>query len=364
MTETHNYWIKKLLFPKKILIDEPGIITNCVMRRYGGIKSRQRVTVFFEDIISNLQMQSIKKLGKAKASKIWYDGGKAAIERYFFLACTKAASPVIFDSVLTYVLNGFQSSGFSALKNYKKTKNKIVFNGNNNIICRKTGDSSFMCGFLSGTLGSLTGSNFKVVGECKNCPEACSFSCTNGNTKYNSFKHGISVEKYNADNFPEVYAIGKRLGTFRGFMKFNKIDIKSKNGLAYKGKRIILTENGCFELPIKELKKAGGEELMEKGIKDEAEKICASILSSKTKKEKMNELLNLLSAFGWGKPSCKIDSSKLRFKFLNPPINKCGSNYLIYLLNGFINNIFEKKFKFDKIKHSIKPFVLTIDYIC
>lgn len=364
MRGIRDYWVKKLLFPKKVLIDEPGIITNCVMRKYGGVKSRQRMTVFFEDIISNLQSQSIKELGKTRASEIWYYGGKNAAERYFLLARAKVVPAVIFDSVLKYILGGFRSSGFSAAKNYYRVADKFIFTGDNNIICRNTGDSSYMRGFLSGTLSSLTGNEVDVVEKCVGCPNACCFSCTGSNIKHVFSKYSTPVVNYDMVNFPKGSVDKTKQVSFRNLMKFDKAVINNKDGLMYKNKSIILTESGCFELLIKDLIEAGGTRLLEKGVRDEAERLCKAILDSKTEKERIEELLFILCAFGWGVPSYKKSFSKLSFTFLNPPINRFGSDYLIYSLNGFVNYIFERKFNIGRVKRFNNPPVLTVDYIC
>ena len=88
-----KYLFNKLFFPKVVIIDKPGIIINKTIGKFGKEGTKTRVIYIFEDIYSELQLETIKDLGKDKTDLLWYKIGKDVIIRYFFLAKMKKIYP-------------------------------------------------------------------------------------------------------------------------------------------------------------------------------------------------------------------------------------------------------------------------------
>ena len=55
-----DYILAKLFFPRLVIIDKPGIIISEAARKYGHVSSRKRIVFHFEDIIINLQLETMK----------------------------------------------------------------------------------------------------------------------------------------------------------------------------------------------------------------------------------------------------------------------------------------------------------------
>ena len=60
--DIRDYLFNKLFFPKVVVIDKPGIIYNTVANKLSGKETKKRIVWYFEDVIVNLQLETIKKL--------------------------------------------------------------------------------------------------------------------------------------------------------------------------------------------------------------------------------------------------------------------------------------------------------------
>ena len=55
-----NYVFDKLFFPKVVTINNPGVILTKIVRKYGRESSRIRPTYIFEDILVQVQLDTIR----------------------------------------------------------------------------------------------------------------------------------------------------------------------------------------------------------------------------------------------------------------------------------------------------------------
>ena len=58
----------------------------------------------------------------------------------------------------------------------------------------------------------------------------------------------------------------------------------------------------------------------------------------------------LMSAFGWGVPHNTKINNKIIFNFIYPPITKYKPLFRGLILNGYLNQIYGKKFKCEVIE--------------
>jgi len=108
-----NYFFEKLIFPKRFIIDRPGVLINQLSRKYGGAKSQHRTLFVFEDIIAGLQLDTIKEIGMEATKEMWYKIGKDVGIQYMALGETKRVSKRMLPIVVNYVFSGFRASGMS-----------------------------------------------------------------------------------------------------------------------------------------------------------------------------------------------------------------------------------------------------------
>lgn len=84
-----DYVVDNLIFPKALIIDQPGLVYSLLAKGYWGKKEKRRVVFIFEELISFLQLETIKKIGLENSSLLWYRIGKDIAFRYLLLADIK-----------------------------------------------------------------------------------------------------------------------------------------------------------------------------------------------------------------------------------------------------------------------------------
>ena len=70
----------------------------------------------------------------------------------------------------------------------------------------------------------------------------------------------------------------------------------------------------------------------------------------------------MLCAFGWGIPYLRKVDNNLVFEIVHPPISKYGFLYQALVINGYLNYIFNVKFKIKNIKQTANPLKISIYY--
>lgn len=346
-----DYIFNKLFFPKVVTIDKPGIIYNIFSRKFGG-RQTKRVVLYFEDIIANLQLETVEVLGKQSTNDLWYKIGKDVGARYMLLGKSKKPPSYLLPIIIDYLLTGFSSTGFSITQKQKFNHKKrlLILKGYNNIICRKSEISDYFAGAISGLLSNLYGKNIEAeMRGCCNSNKSCKIVMSpNIKTKYIPDINEIKPSKsYNQLNFSykERKYLFKKTSSYSDLIKFKKIMLEPT--MNFQNKTISVIEIGCLELIQYNYKKIGQEKLFIKGVTKGAEKLANELFIGIDNKFKFIE--SMISGFGFGIPYYKKSKKEIEFNFIHAPITKFGFWYQVYVLNGFLNHYFDCKVHFKKI---------------
>ncbi len=70
--DVKKYIFDKWLTSNRVTLNYQGVIITNAIKKYGTLTSINRSSYIFEDIFINLQLATIKKIGKEQTSKIWY----------------------------------------------------------------------------------------------------------------------------------------------------------------------------------------------------------------------------------------------------------------------------------------------------
>lgn len=362
--DVKRYLFDKLIFPKTLVINKPGIIYTKQGRKFGSSNTRRRLVFHFEDIIANLQLETKKEFGKKKTEELWYKIGKDVGMRYMLISKAKIPPSFLIPSIVEYIFNGLKSGGLSLAENvdYNHKNKSLILNGRDNFICRKSGICS-AAGSVSMIFSFLTGENIEAEVKCENCPEKCIVLINkNIKTKYipnsNELKPLVDYKKL---NFPDKISLFSKLPSFENLMTFNKIKVDSGK-FNFLGKTILPTEAGFLGLIVEHYVKINKKYLLEKGLVEGAQNIARDIFKDNlTINDKINTLKTILGAFGWGIPNYQKKDGKIIFDFLYPPRTRYSYLYQALVINGYLNYIFDKKFEIKKINSSEK-FRIRIEY--
>jgi len=132
--------------------------------------------------------------------------------------------------------------------------------------------------------------------------------------------------------------------------------------MCFLNKMIIPTIAECLGLTANHFIKINKKSILEKGLIDGAQNLAKYILQDKkTISEKINAIKIMLSAFGWGIPNYKKEGRNIIFDFVYPPITKYSFLYQALVINGYLNYIFNEKFKIKEIK-LIRNSIIRIKY--
>ena len=367
MENARNYILNKLFFPKVAVIDKPGVIISKTSRKYGKKDSMKRIVFYFEDIISSLQLETIKELGKEKTSELWYKIGKAAGTRYLLLSKAKQPPSFLLPSIIEYIFSNLEANGMSVC-------NKIIFNskndsliliGKNNIIWRKTKDGSLFSGLVSGILSFLLKRNIEAEYDYSVYDKKCKIIADKKiKKKYiPNFRDLSPLKEYNKLNCPLKNIKTSNLPSFSDFIKFKRIKVIKKGRFYLDDQTIIPSEIGLLELIIKYYEDYKIKRLLEKEIIKSAEKIYEKISDNESNiKQNLESIRKIFCALGLGIPHYKINKNGIIFYILNAPICKYGFKYHSLVLNGFLNKIFKTKFKIKKVELKINPVLIKIEF--
>lgn len=345
-----NYFFEKLIFPKVITIDRPGYIITRYTKRYGD-PIEQRSVFHFEDILANIQIETIKKIGKEKSSEIWYDIGKDTALHYLKMSNIKKIPRILLPSVLEYIFTTFKSVGTSMAENisFDKKNCSLILYGSNNPYCRKSNECNLFAGATSGFLSLLSGENIEAKGECENCPKNCKIVANRNiirkfSTSLTNLSPSLGDKKL---NFPMETAENNR-NSLSDFIRFKKINIDNSGKFYFKNKILLPSRIGAYGIVVYHYNKIGEKNFLKKTTIKESSDLFREIIVSGEKKKKLKFLTNLLSATGWGIISYNINKEKIVFNFKYPPTTSYGFEYYSWVLNGFLNTIFNKELEISK----------------
>src|SRR3989339_712150 len=99
-----QYIFEKLFYPKVVIINEPGMIINYSSKKYGHFNKFKRNLLYFEEIISKIQIETIRRHGIDKNRTLWYKIGKDLGIRYILVGGGKPVSKIILPEIIEYIL--------------------------------------------------------------------------------------------------------------------------------------------------------------------------------------------------------------------------------------------------------------------
>jgi len=349
-----DYIFNKLIFPKVLIVDKPGIIINKSISKFGKEKARTRVVYHFEDIAVNLYLESIKKLGREKTDDLWYKIGKDGATRYLFSLRKKIIQEKLSKLILDQVFNTICGTGmtFAERFNYNLKEKSFTSEGRNCIICNKTKSSAFMAGIVSGILSSILKKNIEAESRCIDCPNKCKIIANLDIPKkyIPDMSDLIPDENYDSLNFPKNLNGSQDNKSFTDLLRFKVIRLNPQNNVFYfKDQVIVPSEIDVSNFSFKNYFKSGEEELFKSTVIKTSESIAKKILKDENNiKEKINFLKNMISAFGWGIAHFKGIDRKIIVYFEYPPVSRYGSLFHTYVINGYLNSVYNKKLKIEE----------------
>lgn len=361
-----KYIFDKLILPKVITINKPGIIYNVVDSKYSKKKNKKRFIWYFEDNIAALQKETAKRFGKKETKKLWYKIGKKVTLRYMIFSEMKRPPSFLRPIILEYILKKGQSGGISLSENIKYDKKEtLILEGRNNVICRKSDIHEYFSGCMSMLLSFLVGKNIESEVDCRECPKRCKIIVSPKiKNKFIPNEEELRISKdYRKLNFKIKEVTPSKNNSFDSLLKFKQIWIDDSGKFCFKGKTILPMEIGGINLICEEYVKENKKEVLEESLKLESEKIAREILRQNlTEKEKLNAINSILSAFGWGIPYFRKEEDKIKFILKNAAYSKYPPLYQINIVNGFLEHIFKEKFELEELKTKSHPYTIILNY--
>lgn len=351
MASPAEYLLNKILFPKKLLIEQPGIIINKVVQKYGDKQSRFRTIFFFEEIMAELQIKS-KPLLKNKHEIFWTKIGYETTKRYFKLGSVSAPPSILFKTVLNYIFNGFKGAGQTFCEDIKINKSIIELKGKNNVVSRLSKTNSISKGITKAVLEALTNKETKVSGHFDENLEIIKAIIQDKKIEYDD-KNLEETNLYNKVNF-QVNTNKFKETSFKELMKFKKITFDENNKLSYKNQTLFVGEIGMVSLIHNNFKEENLSEDFNKIVYNSTVEVAKKILLSKIIKNNIKEVENIISALGYG--IATYSKNKIKIKY--PPYSKYGYEFLIPIYKGFIDVAIDKKTKIINKKIELNSIML------
>jgi hypothetical protein len=348
---------EKWFFPDVIIINKPGVIISKVVKKFGRESSICRLAYIFEDVLADLQLDTIKKIGYEKTSDIWYRIGKDLTFSYFLVSKAKKPPTFLLDSIINYIFKHFFMTGIALASDMKFDRKNLslVLKGKNNIIHRKTGLGSVLAGISSSVVSFLSGTNIEaqVFDYSYEKELYCKVVCSKKiDKKYIPDLEKIKelVKIYNTSipkNYEDIIKSYIDFATLDKFLRFKQAKVID-NLLYFNNKAMMSGEINSADHIINNYIAFDIVDILKKSIVNSSKKIIKHLIEKKglTQKEKLKFIQNMMSAFGWGIPNYKIEKNKITFDFIFGP-QAITNSFLFYALqlNGFLNYIFNKELR-------------------
>jgi len=331
-----NYFVEKLLYPKVAVIDRPGIIISKTSSWYSS-SSQKRLLFHFEDLFVANQLAAVRKIGKKKASELYYCIGKDVGYRYMLLSGAKPPK-ILHDKIIQYISRTLASTGFTVFSKCRIGED-IVFTGSDSMYCRKSGIGDISAGLISGVISYLKSANIEAKKtSCSKDSRECKIIVGKKiKTRYKVSKKGLKITKnYAKMNFAAIPV--KSAQSFSDLIKFKFVKIDKRGLFNIKGLPILPTEAGFAGIVYTHFKKIGIEQALIQSIKTKSKEIVEEILPD----IKLKDVLNLICCFGWGIPNVSRNGTKLILSLRNPPFTKYGYNYQAHEFAGYLSAIYKK----------------------
>lgn len=355
--DVKRYLFDKLIFPRVFIIDKPGVIINKTIGKFGKEGIKTRVIYHFEDFVTELYKETVKKIGKEKTYRLWYNINKDTSFRYTLFA-NKQIPKILVPLVIKYIFKTLSGAGITFGERILFSGNSYVFQGKNCVICNKIQGGAMMAGTASGILSSVIGKNIEAEARCVDCPKKCLIEANfDIKTKHlPSIKELMPFKDYNKLNFPNLSKISfsSDFNSFTDLLKFGKIKMeKSSNVFLFQNKIIIPSEIGLAEIILTHYEKLEELSFAKNVLINTSYRIATEIFEKDNSfKNNIKMLKIILSAFGWGMLFIKRNYKGVLCEFKHPPFNKGLPFFRAFILNGYINFIFKNDFQIKKISNT------------
>jgi len=350
-----DYISKQLIFPKVLIVDEPGVITNKTVGQLSKKNVRTRIIFTFEDIYSNLYFDTLNKLGKKEADLLTYKIGKDNGFRYCLLSKAEKIKDAFIPDFIYHIFNTFRGVGMSFSENimFDLKKKSIIFKGTKNIICRKSHSGFMMAGIVSGILSFLFGRNIEARVCCDNCPNGCNIIADYGIEKVYvpDVKELVPRLDYEDVNFRKMKLV-PNTSSLTDFFKFKRLQFDKFGKFSFEGETVMPCEVGLLDLHAENYLKIGELDLFRDSVVKTSREIAKKLLIQTTNKDKIKQFENILSGFGYGIPYFKKIGDEIIAELSYAPITKYRPFFRVFLINGFLNEIFGKEFYVKELTES------------
>lgn len=348
-----GYFFDKLIFPKVVIIDKPGIIISKTIGRFSKREINTRAIYYPENIGIDLYINTKRKIGIEKTDELWYKIGKdTATRRLSFLGKSEIPN-ILIPSIVEHIFKIFYSIGMGFAKNidYNHKKQSFVATGENCMICNETKSGHNMAGLVSGVLSFLLNKNIEAEVNCIDCPKNCKIIANPMiKEKYiSNIEELRPLEDYYKINFPkDISELSNNFKSFSDFLKFKQIEINNKNKcFSIKGNTFVPSEMGLPGIMLNHYFKIGEEKMFKEIVVSSSEILMKNILKDESNlNNRINFFINIISSLGGGLTFHKKIGNKIILKFLYPPIDRKESClFKALVINGYLNAVHNKKFK-------------------
>lgn len=364
-----EFILKKFIFPKVLIIDNPGIIISKSFSRYSKKEVNRRIIYYFEDTIVDLQSKTLRELGKQKTEELWYKIGKDIGVEFLSSINMKKIPSWLLNNIIKYTFESLGNTGATVTQKitYKK-EGRLILQGTDNIVCRKNSLPALSLGLVGGIMSQLLKTNVEAKTYCKDCPKTCLIIADKNFKQIYTplIKNHKKIYDYNKLNFPNTNPRLDNIHSLKNLMNFKKISLSNKSD--FLGKTITISSLEFFRIIIKYYQKINKMDVLENSLTQTAEKIAKDLLrNEKDLSYKTKFILAMLCSFGWGFPKIKVEKNTITLQFTCIPILKFHSDNteylcLIMMAKGYFNQIFNNKFKIKSIKKGQDPASLIIKY--
>jgi hypothetical protein len=309
-----------------------GVFNNFLMRR-------RRLTLFFEDIIAEY-IFSCEKSGRGKELR-------RISQRWGELTFTRLLPGSIKKLPINFVANNLLKESWKNLGivddlHIERVDRIVDLSTKNESITRVIGGNEFMCGFFTGTISALYGSESNLI----------SFRQDKGSCDYR-FELGSKLHEIKGKD-KAVYDKLNYMEPIKGFTLNDAVrrgifELNDGYKIYFRGKRLTVTENTIFHL-------AGDANVLLEFVPSISYDFFNSVIAQdSTGEQKLTLLKNLLQVMGWGLITIIVkDCTEIKIEIRNPPyglqperdnwivLGNILLGYLRLIDNGFeISNISE-----------------------
>ncbi|MFH1521651.1 MAG: hypothetical protein ABIF18_01705 [archaeon] len=365
MVNIKSYLLDKIIFPKRLIIDKPGIIYSETFKRYSNkISSKRRLCLDFEDMVANLQLETEKIFGKEETSEIFYRLGKDEGASNILIAGNKKPPLFLIEFILHILFKDMGGWLGLSLKEIDLNKKRIILEYNNILVSRKVRDHSLLIGCFSGILSFLLGENIEGIAKPKEYSKK-GFYIFDKKLE-NRYIQDINLLKpardYEKLNFPKTEET-KNKPCFKDFVKFQKLNISPKGRIYFLGNPLFWSTSKFFNNLANYFEKRNKKEIFRKIVLKNTTKISEKILGNQEmEKDKIKLIENMLCVFGWGIPEIKKMKNEIFVTINYPQINRYKPIYEALVINGYLNYVYKKDFRAYQIEKKIERQKIIIKY--